>query len=222
MGATMDVEEIAAQLGAGGLCVCSAFLTPALAQALKADLDGLYTAGGFVSAGTGQGAGRVLDSNVRRDEIHWLEVAGASPAQLQLWERVDALRQAFNRQLFLGITAFEGHYAAYPPEGFYKRHLDCFHNDDARVVSVIIYLNQDWQPAHGGHLRIHGGGEHGSASVDVAPVGGTLVCFLSREKEHEVLVSHAARFSVVGWFKSARQARPAQRQARLLASPRHA
>lgn len=53
--------------------------------------------------------------------------------------------------------------------------------------------------ADGGRLRVYGGGSH----VDVDPGGGTLVCFLSEEKEHEVLPSHAPRISFAGWFKRA-------------------
>lgn len=161
-------------------------------------MESLRLNGSFTRAGTGQDAG--VQNAIRRDEIHWIERENSSPmAQKKIWEKIDSLRQAFNRTLFLGLGEFEGHYASYPVGGFYQRHLDCFHEDDSRTVSLIIYLNKDWQPADGGQLRIYGK----DSSHDIDPKGGTLVCFLSRESEHEVLESHAERNSFSGWFRQA-------------------
>ncbi len=118
-----------------------------------------------------------------------------------LWRRFDLLKAAFNRTLFLGLTDFEGHYAAYPEGGFYERHKDGFRRDSARVVSFVLYLNRDWKPADGGRLRVYTKGQSGGEShVDVDPIGGTMVCFLSGESEHEVLLNHRPRFSLTGWF----------------------
>ena len=114
-----------------------------------------------------------------------------------LWIQLDSLKQALNRTLFLGLVAFEGHYALYERGGFYVKHRDSFAQDDARVVSLILYLNSDWKAADGGKLRIY----RSDSWVDVEPVGGTLVCFFSQESEHQVLRSHASRISLAGWFK---------------------
>ena len=146
-----------------------------------------------------------VQDSVRKDEIYWLErlgpVADSSAVQAMLWQKLDSLKQALNRSLYLGLTDFEGHYAIYPEGGFYRRHIDCFNNDNARVVSLILYLNPDWRPEHGGKLRIHERTDP-AGSIDVDPVGGTLACFLSRETEHEVLESHQPRRSFTGWFLS--------------------
>ena len=66
----------------------------------------------------------------------------------------------------------------------------------------MLYLNRDWKPEDGGRLRIYGETSH----TDIDPVGGTLVCFMSRESEHEVLESFAGRCSFTGWFKVNRSA----------------
>jgi SM-20-related protein len=194
----MDFLTMTEQLRTSGYCVWPGFLEPSMRLEVRDDLDRIKEKGGFIRAGTGKGKGREVRDQIRRDEIHWLDPDTNIPVQLRLHEKLNSLRLAFNRGLYLGLVEFEGHYAAYPSGGFYKRHLDCFKSDDARMVSIILYLNHDWKARDGGRLRIYANG----SQVNVDPVGGTLVCFLSRELEHEVLLSHAARFSFAGWFKS--------------------
>ena len=193
----MRFQGIAEQLGKTGLCVWPAFLSPALLVAVRSDLQGIQENHEFHRAGTGKGSSKSGGDGVRRDETFWLERAASNPVQSQLWGLLDQLKQALNRTLFLGITDFEGHYAAYPAGGFYKRHLDTFRQDDARIVSFVLYLNEAWIPAQGGQLRVYSADEF----TDVQPDGGTLACFLSRESEHEVLPCYATRLSFTGWFK---------------------
>jgi SM-20-related protein len=130
-----------------------------------------------------------VNEGIRRDEIYWLERPHAE---------FEELRLLLNRDLFLGLRSLESHYAYYPPGGFYRRHVDRFRADDARTVSFILYLNENWKPADGGRLRLYLKNEE----VDIDPVGGTLVCFMSGEIEHEVLESRAPRFSYTGWMKT--------------------
>lgn len=179
--------------------------TPALQVDVRADLDEAHAAGKFSRAGTGQGAQHHLHGDVRHDEVYWPDQVTANHVQVQLWAMTAALMQAFNRTLYLGLIEFEGHYAAYPRGGFYRRHVDSFARNDARMVSMILYLNRDWHMPDGGQLRMHDQADarESASHIDVAPIGGTLVCFLSREVEHEVLPTHAARFSFTGWFKTA-------------------
>lgn len=193
----MDFESIAAQLERTGLCVRPGFLASQPLHELSEDLDSHWREGDFERAGTGKGKGKGVRELVRRDRTFWLDRHVANPVQSKLWESLDLLQRTLNRSLFMGLADFEGHYAVYPEGGFYKRHLDCFLQDDARMVSLILYLNRDWKPEDGGLLRIYRGSSH----VDVEPKGGTLVLFLSRETEHEVLLSHSPRYSFTGWFK---------------------
>ncbi|HEY9839804.1 MAG TPA: 2OG-Fe(II) oxygenase [Candidatus Obscuribacterales bacterium] len=192
------MEDIATKLGSSGLCIVPHFLSSALIQALLIDLKHVKKAGNFTRAGTGQGNTREVRNLIRRDEIFWLDEVMANLVQQQLWDKINALKQAFNRMLFLGLSEFEGHYASYPKGGFYKKHLDSFQADPSRVVSLIIYLNQSWQAKDGGLLRVYANGR----STDIEPLAGTLVCFLSHELVHEVLLSHKTRLSFSGWFKS--------------------
>ena len=207
--ADLDMVAMATELGAHGACIRSNFITPALQFDVRADLDQAHAAGQFSRAGTGQADQHLVRDDIRRDEVYWPEQATANHVQAQLWAMTAALMQVFNRTLYLGLIEFEGHYAAYSPGGFYRRHVDSFARSDARMVSLILYLNRDWQIPDGGQLRMHDYGNSASnelgapSHLDIDPIGGTLVCFLSREIEHEVLATHAARYSFTGWFKTA-------------------
>jgi SM-20-related protein len=196
----MTPEVIADRLGRFGLCICPGFLFPESLRETRADLTAIHAAGEFHRAGIGQGTQNQIREQVRSDKIHWLARATANPVQTVLWGKLDSLQLALNRSLYLGLKDFEGHYAIYPVGGFYRRHLDSFRHDGARTVSCILYLNQDWQKADGGELRIY---EKDGSHVSVDPVGGTMVCFLSHESEHEVMPSLRTRSSFVGWFKRA-------------------
>jgi SM-20-related protein len=192
------IESIATTLGDSGLCVVPHFLSPELIHGLLLDLNGLKQTGDFRRAGTGQGNAHEIHDRVRRDQVFWLDEIKANLIQGQLWDKINALKQAFNRQLYLGLNAFEGHYSSYPKGGFYTKHRDSFQHDQRRVVSLILYLNQHWQTQDGGILRVYTQGQ----ITDIAPKAGTLVCFLSHELEHEVLLNHKNRLSFSGWYKN--------------------
>ncbi|MGZ3742325.1 MAG: 2OG-Fe(II) oxygenase [Pseudobdellovibrionaceae bacterium] len=195
----MTPLRIAEELGSTGLCVCANFLSLDFLNEIHNDLVSVKACGGFHRAGIGQGYKNQVQDKVRRDETFWLDRTFSNSAQAKLWNQIDTLQQALNRTLFLGLNDFEGHYASYAEGGFYKRHLDCFQKNKGRIVTLIIYLNKDWHESQGGQLRIY---SRGDEHKDINPQGGTLVCFLSQELEHEVLQSHAIRYSFTGWFKS--------------------
>jgi SM-20-related protein len=115
------------------------------------------------------------------------------------FRRLEELRTAFNRELYLGLHDFEAHLAAYPPGSFYLRHRDRLRRDELRTVSVLLYLNPRWQEEEGGALRLHGVGAGGF--LDVPPRAGTLATFLSGEIEHEVRLTHRLRLSLTAWFR---------------------
>lgn len=198
----MTSETISQTLEATGICVCPGFLSPSLLAQTADDLDSLRKAGRFQQARTGRDFNHPDKTRVRNDDTYWLERDTGNATQAILWQKIDSLMLAFNRSLFLGLTEFEGHYAVYPEGGFYARHKDCFRGDSGRVVSFVLYLNRDWRAADGGRLRIYSTGVSGEETYrDIDPVGGTMVCFLSADSEHEVLLSHRPRYSLTGWFK---------------------
>lgn len=196
----MTPTNIALLLGGAGLAVCPNFLGAFDLAGLRLDLARLQREEKFHRAGVGHGAELHGGGDIRRDEICWLNPESGVAAQHELWEKMRALKEAFNQTLFLGLTEFEGHYASYPAGGFYQRHRDSFREDGDRMVSVVIYLNEVRKKSDGGQLRVFQNESH----TDIEPTGGTLVCFLSKEMEHEVLPSLNSRISFTGWFKVAR------------------
>ena len=200
----MTCKTIAANLGKTGLCICPDFLSANALTRTANDLDVIRADGQFRRAGVGRGQTHDGAKSVRNDETYWLDRIHQTTAQQHLWRKIDLLKTAINRALFLGLNDFEGHYAAYPTQGHYQRHKDSLRGDSGRVVTFVLYLNRAWKSEDGGRLRIYATSTAGvDIHTDVDPIGGTLVCFMSGVSEHEVLLSHRPRFSLTGWFKSA-------------------
>ena len=67
-----------------------------------------------------------------------------------------------------------------------------------RAVTAILYLNPEWEEAHGGCLRVTL--EDGRGEADVAPSIGRLVLFDCRRILHEVRPSYAGRWAMTAWI----------------------
>lgn len=191
-----DFQSIINDLATQGWSVASDFLAPCAILTLAQETRELHAHGNMRQAGVSQA--RKINSDIRGDFIFWLEDPYLSAAQRDYLSALENLRQAVNAQLQLGIFEFEGHAALYPPGSFYRRHLDSFQNSNLRRLTCILYLNQDWNPQDGGQLRFYLDETH---SLDIAPIGGTLVTFLSDRFWHEVLPANRDRMSITGWFK---------------------
>jgi len=150
----------------------------------------------FKKAGIGKQEGKQINEGIRGDYIHWIDrTRSAAPLALYL-KRLEDLVQYINRNLFLSLKDYEVHMTIYPIGSFYRRHLDQFKKDDHRKLSVIFYLNKNWEESHGGQLRMH----LPEGAKDVFPMAGRLVCFRSDQIEHEVLPATRERLSLTGWM----------------------
>lgn len=193
------MEALASALVTHGWALTPGFLTLEEARALLA--DGLARRDAFHQAGIGRGESHQIREAVRGDEVLWLEPEAPSLVQRVYLDRMADLQQVLNRTLFLGLFVYEAHFAVYPPGAFYKRHLDVFHDrGKGRTLSCVLYLNEGWTDADGGHLRLYLDSDQPTPFVDVRPEAGTLVTFLSETFEHEVLPATRERASVTGWF----------------------
>lgn len=177
------------------------FLPSDLTIALAAECRLLSAQGAMMPAATGRhvaGAVHALPAlAIRGDSIRWLE-SGQSAACDQYLQIMETLRLALNHGLYLGLVDYESHFSFYVPGTGYLKHLDRFRDDDRRTVSVVIYLNPDWLPEHGGALRLH---PAEAAVQDISPVASRMVVFLSEELLHEVLPASRERLSLAGWFR---------------------
>ncbi|MFN4263018.1 MAG: 2OG-Fe(II) oxygenase [Thioalkalivibrionaceae bacterium] len=115
------------------------------------------------AADAGEHAGAVdaswLISSPPTGDVVWTADDSVPPPRCVdrvLWTRIEALRTALNAELWLGLFDFEAHYAWYPPGARYEPHVDRLRHDDRRMISALIYLNDDWHVARdGGALRLH-------------------------------------------------------------------
>ena len=192
------VARVCASIAGGHCAIVPDFLPAPIVAALAVEARRRDAAGEFRAARIGRGKDRVERGDIRGDRTLWLDEQAPAPAEIALWHTLETLRVALNESTYLGLFAFEGHYALYPPGAFYRRHRDRFRDDDARVLSCVIYLNEAWTAADGGALRLH---VSASDAHDILPVGGTLVCFLADRYEHEVLPARRERLAITGWFR---------------------
>lgn len=195
---TTTFQELVKGLVERDWAVCEGFLDAARVTALRAEAATLHASGGFHAAGIGHGALR--HPEIRGDELAWIANEQAPRAWELSQREFETLRKAVNEQTYLGLHELEAHYAVYPPGAFYARHLDRFREDNRRVMSLVLYLNDDWDAEDGGELRLYPSAV-ADAGVTVTPRGGTLVCFLSERVPHEVLPARRTRYSLAGWFR---------------------
>jgi len=189
--------RIVDDLAANGWSQQNIFLPLDLTRALAAECRKRAAEGELAPAAVGRGPASEIREGIRGDHIQWIEPGQAEACDSYLG-LMDSLREAMNRGLFLGLEDFESHFAMYPPGAFYLRHVDRFRDDDRRMVSAVVYLNDAWLPEHGGQLRMY---LDESAEYDVVPTGGCLVVFLSGDVPHEVLPATRERLSLTGWFR---------------------
>lgn len=192
----LPVEPLVEPLVRTGWGFVTQFLPPELTAALRGDMARRDAAGEFRAAAIGAGADRAVRPGIRGDRICWLSMA-ASDAERRLLARFEALRVTLNRDLMLGLADLECHYAIYEAGTRYARHLDRSPRGAERVVSVVLYLNEDWVPGDGGELVL----TTPAGEVTIEPRGGTLAAFLSQRFEHEVRVAEHPRRSVAGWYR---------------------
>ena len=147
-------------------------------------------------AGIGRHGQHQVNEAVRGDYIQWVDKKTAPPEVMVYMERVEGLMRHLNETLFLSLKDFEVHVTIYPVGSFYKRHLDQFRKDDHRKLSLVCYLNEGWEGANGGQLRIY----LPAGPKDILPLAGRLVCFRSDAIEHEVLPATRERLSLTGWL----------------------
>jgi SM-20-related protein len=201
LAATDSFKAIEGDLELRGYAITQNFTSQASSALLAAECRALHATGRLSQAAIGRGNARSERAHIRGDHTHWFDAAALAPAQSAYWQHMQALRLNLNRTLLLGLEDLEAHFALYPAGSIYARHRDRFRDDDARVLSSVLYLNPDWRDEDGGALRLHLDPNAQNPYVDIYPTSGTLVLFMSAEFEHEVLPANRERLSIAGWFR---------------------
>lgn len=169
----------------------------ALLKSLAAKAIELAAADALTSAAVGRGGEKQQLADVRQDKIRWIDPD--CPEHVEFLEVCAGLQLQMNRELYLGTTIIEAHYAHYAAGGFYQRHVDSFKGAKNRMVSMVVYLNPDWQPSDAGELELYN--QAGSSVGRVAPRMGDVLLMLSEEMPHQVLPTKVDRYSIAGWFR---------------------
>lgn len=203
---TLNPDQLVSKIAQHGVCVMDHFLPPATILELANEVLSLSATSQMQAAGTGR-THKTINKDLRGDSIYWLDESEATGAQQVYFTQMEALRQQLNQDLYLGLFALESHLALYPAGTGYKKHIDRFKASNTtqpqRQISCILYLNQDWADNYGGHLRLYLN-PHGESvetpHIDIAPIAGRLVMFLSDTFYHEVLPATQDRMSLTAWF----------------------
>jgi SM-20-related protein len=193
----MSCSDLCTDLCNDGIAVRDRFLTQRQVQALVKCAESRRRRGDFVAARIGADRQRQRREEIRGDSICWLDEPWFGPER-ELLESLEELRLQLNRGALLGLFELELHYARYPPGSGYARHVDQPQRRDQRRVSLVIYLNEDWEACDGGELRIFADDER---YRDIEPVAGRLVAFLTERREHAVMSTRRDRLSLTGWFR---------------------
>ncbi|MCB2203447.1 2OG-Fe(II) oxygenase [bacterium] len=192
-----DFTPVIDGLAADGWTVAHGLLPESVLLALMEEARQLHDSDRFREARIGTGGSEVQREDIRSDSILWLDAASAPAGRRSYHRMIEQLRLALNSTLFLGLIDFECHYAVYEEGAHYDVHVDRFRASDARMISVVLYLNEGWSTADGGQLRLH----FMDKMHDILPELGTFVIFRSDTVPHEVLPSTRARYSLTGWYR---------------------
>jgi len=194
------VDQIINGMERHGWAAMAGCLASADSLRLRQECGEAWERGDFRRAGVGRGGSLAIREEIRQDQVMWLDGQSVEQGFYLTW--LESLRLALNQQFFLGLFEFEGHFAIYPDGAFYTAHLDRHAGTRDRIVTVILYLNPDWQPGDGGELKLWTtAGEKTGTFELIEPRLGTLVCFLAGDFWHEVLPAHKTRMSITGWFR---------------------
>lgn len=191
------IEKIVNDVYEQRYCVIDNFISANEIATLVQKINLLSENKQLKQAGIGKNAEHLTNTDIRSDFIYWLD-ENDTELQSLFFHFIPELTQALNRRFYLGLKEHEFHLALYPPGSFYKKHRDAFKSDDARKITVLLYLNQNWKQEDGGELILY---KDDNSSLTIEPLGGRLLVFES-EMEHEVLLSKANRYSLTGWIKN--------------------
>ena len=184
-------------LAVNDFLVIDDFLESELLNLVRKEFIELEHKNRFNYAAVGNNENEQIIHEIRSDLIHWVEKDDGI-IQSKLHELFDEFRLLLNRYCYLSLSDFEFHFAKYPVGSFYKKHLDQFNNRSNRLISVVLYLNDNWKDGDGGELKVY---PNNSKKPElIAPISNRLVVFKSDCLPHEVLVSKFERRSVTGWM----------------------
>ncbi|MCR8667339.1 2OG-Fe(II) oxygenase [Aestuariibaculum sp. M13] len=196
-------EQIISDISTQQFSIVENFFTHEEVDLLRQSLIDKHEEDAFKKAAIGNRVNETIEKSIRGDMILWIDEAKADIVEQVFFNKVNDLVGYLNKTCFMGILQKEFHYAVYPQNTFYKRHIDTFQNDDRRKLSIVCYLNEDgWLPENGGELVLYLDENGQETEKVIYPFPGRMVIFESQIIEHEVRVVNTERLSITGWLKT--------------------
>lgn len=192
-------EKVVNDLLNNGISTIDHICDDTLLQLLHAEITDINRKDDLRNAKIGRFKNNRLHQKIRRDKIKWL--TGKTPTQQAFLEILESLRVVLNEHLMLGLFNTEAHYAVYRQGDFYKKHFDSFKGGKNRIISLVLYLNKNWQEGDGGLLNIYQNIDDETPISHICPKWGNAVLFLSEDIPHEVTTSNTTRYSIAAWFR---------------------
>lgn len=185
------------QLAHSDFTVIEKFISTETSSLLKLLLIEEIQKDNLRQAGIGTLSSFQKNRSIRGDQIQWLNANDARDGVQHYFEQIQLLIKILKETCFLPIRDYELHLAHYPVGTHYARHLDQFNHRSSRIISIVTYLNENWQNGDGGEIALY---PQNKEAVIIPPKSGTTVIFRSEILEHEVLKTHTDRYSVTGWL----------------------
>lgn len=196
-------EQIISDIGKQQFSIIENFFSVEDVAALRQSIQEKYADDTFKKAAIGNRLNETIIKSIRGDIILWMDEAKADTTEILFFNKINDLVSYLNKTCFLGILHKEFHYAIYPENTYYKRHIDTFQNDDRRKLSFVCYLNEDgWLPENGGELVLYLNENGKEIEKVIYPFPGRVVIFESQIIEHEVRPVNRERLSITGWLKT--------------------
>ncbi|CAH0475926.1 unnamed protein product [Peronospora belbahrii] len=210
-----------------GFIVKKEFLGRQHALAVSDALKDLAPNQTFYEAKVGIGDNARNDQTVRGDKILWIQTPSdldlsngdkrTSHAILYLRRQVESLVYGLKKVspdmglqniVSMQLAIFSGNGSRFVKHC--DTNLNALREEDGvksknglvRLITCVYYLNDQWEPEHGGHLRVHLKESKvlPSCRWDIPPKLDTLVVFRSLDVEHEVLPTYRERKALTIWY----------------------
>jgi len=196
-------EQIISDISNQQFSVVEHFFSDEEVAILRQSLIEKYEEDAFKKAAIGNRLNETIVKSIRGDVILWMDETKADTSEKLFFNKINDLVYYLNKTCFLGILQKEFHYAIYPKNTYYKRHIDTFQNDDRRKLSIVCYLNEaGWLPENGGELVLYLNENGQEMEKIIYPFPGRMVIFESQIIEHEVKPVKTRRLSITGWLKT--------------------
>ncbi|MGT2507678.1 2OG-Fe(II) oxygenase [Cupriavidus basilensis] len=196
------LESLFVALEERGWAVSDNLIDSTLAARLHDESRAAWEAGLFHPARIGRGDETARDAGIRGDSILWLDDAPAGMARQDFQAWAAAFRADLNARYFLGLKREEFHFSHYPVGTAYKKHIDQHRATLHRKISLVLYLNPQWDEHDGGELALYARDGDAAELHRVLPKRARLVVFRSDLVPHEVLPCHRTRWALTGWFRT--------------------